>query len=119
MTSDKKKPKDRIALWRRATNLAIVNHSITHKGAFTMPKTELKSLFQRLREKLPESEASSTQQLLLAKIQYHIHEEGEENPEEPSLRESVEILLDEIEAEHPKSAAIAKNILETLASIGI
>jgi hypothetical protein len=84
-----------------------------------MPKTELKSLFQRLREKLPETEASSTQQMLLNKIQYHIHEEGEANPEEPTLRESVEILLDEIEAEHPKSAAIAKNILETLAAIGI
>ncbi|MDN3647323.1 DUF4404 family protein [Reinekea marina] len=84
-----------------------------------MPKTELKSLFQRLREKLPESEASPTQQMLMEKIQYHLHDEGEADPAEPNLRESVEILLDEIEAEHPKSAAIARNILETLAAIGI
>ncbi|MBU2864188.1 DUF4404 family protein [Reinekea forsetii] len=84
-----------------------------------MPKTELKSLFQHLRERLPESEASPTQQMLMEKIQYHIHDEGEADPAEPNLRESVEILLDEIEAEHPKSAAIARNILETLAAIGI
>jgi hypothetical protein len=84
-----------------------------------MPKTELKSLFQRLRENIPETEASATQQALLNNIQYHIHDEGEADPEEPTLRESVELLLEDIEADHPKSAAITRNILETLAAIGI
>lgn len=84
-----------------------------------MPKQELKSLFQRLRDHLPEGEASAQQKMLLDKIQFHIHETDEPDPIDPSLRNSVELLVDDLEIDHPKSAAVAKNILEVLAAIGI
>ncbi|MDX1340920.1 DUF4404 family protein [Reinekea sp. G2M2-21] len=84
-----------------------------------MPKQELKSLFQRLRDHLPEGEASAQQKMLMDQIAYHLHDEGSPDPVDPSLRSSVEALIGDIETDHPKSAAIAKNILETLASIGI
>jgi hypothetical protein len=31
----------------------------------------------------------------------------------------VQTLIEDLESDHPKSAAVAKNILETLAAIGI
>ena len=57
--------------------------------------------------------------MLMDKIDFHIHSDDEPDPEEPNIRESVELLIDDLETDHPKSAAIAKNILETLAAIGI
>lgn len=84
-----------------------------------MPKKELKSLFQRLRDHFPEGDASVQQQMLMEKIAFHLHEDGSPDPVDPGIRDSVELLIEEIENEHPKSAAIARNILETLANIGI
>lgn len=84
-----------------------------------MPKTELKSLFQRLRDHVPEGEASAQQQALINTIEYHIHDENEPDPAEPNLREAIELLIDDLEADHPQGAAVARNILETLANIGI
>lgn len=84
-----------------------------------MPKKELKSLFDRLRENLPEGEASAQQKMLMDQIAYHLHDNDTPDPIDPSLRDSVELLIDDIETDHPKSAAIARNILETLAAIGI
>ncbi|TCS44071.1 DUF4404 family protein [Reinekea marinisedimentorum] len=84
-----------------------------------MPKQEIKSLFQRLREHLPEGEASAQQKALLDQIQYHVHNIDQPDPEDPTFRESLESLIADIESDHPKSAAIARNILETLAAIGI
>lgn len=84
-----------------------------------MPKKELKSMFQNLRDHLPDGEASAQQRMLLEQIAYHLHEEGEPDPVDPSIRDSVEMLIEDIETDHPKSAAIARNILETLAAIGV
>jgi hypothetical protein len=84
-----------------------------------MPRKELKSLLERLREHLPEGEASAQQKMLMEQIAFHLHDEGSPDPVDPSIRTSVETLIDDIETDHPKSAAVARNILETLAAIGI
>lgn len=84
-----------------------------------MPRKELKSLLERLREHLPEGEASAQQKMLMEQIAFHLHDEGSPDPVDPSIRTAVETLVDDIETDHPKSAAIARNILETLAAIGI
>jgi hypothetical protein len=84
-----------------------------------MPKKELKSLFQRLRDHLPEGEASAQQKMLMEQIAFHIHDDGSPDPVDPSVRSSVEMLIEDVENDHPQSAAVARNILETLASIGI
>lgn len=84
-----------------------------------MPKQQLTSLFQRLRDHFPEGEASAQQKMLMEQIAYHLHDEQSPDPVDPSIRDSVELLIEDIEADHPKSAAIARNILETLAAIGV
>ena len=84
-----------------------------------MPKQQLTTLFQRLRDHFPEGEASAQQKMLMDQIAFHLHDQGSPDPVDPSIRDSVELLIEDIEADHPKSAAIAKNILETLAAIGV
>lgn len=84
-----------------------------------MPKKQLKSLFERLREHLPEGEASAQQKILMDQIAYHVHDVDSPDPPDPSLRDSIELLIEDIEQEHPKSAAVARNLLETLAAIGV
>jgi hypothetical protein len=84
-----------------------------------MPKDHLRALLERLRASLDESETSPQQKELLAKVEYHIHNADEPDPEEPSLRETVEMLIEDLSVDHPRSAALARNILESLASMGI
>lgn len=84
-----------------------------------MPRQQLTSLFQRLREHFPEGEASAQQKMLMDQIDYHLHDVDSPDPVDPTVRDSVEMLIEDIEVEHPKSASIARNILETLAGIGI
>ena len=84
-----------------------------------MPKDHLRSLLERLRENMDETEVSEQQKELMAKVEYHIHNEGEPDPEEPTLRETVEMLIEDLSVDHPRSASVARNILEALASMGI
>ncbi|MFG1497300.1 DUF4404 family protein [Saccharospirillum sp. HFRX-1] len=84
-----------------------------------MADQELRSLMERLRATMDESEVSEQQRAMLEKLEYHLHNEGEPDPEEPSLRESVEVLIEDLSVEHPRSASVARSILEALASMGI
>ena len=84
-----------------------------------MADQELRSLMERLRATMDESEVSEQQRAMLEKLEYHLHNEGEPDPEEPSLRESVEVLIEDLSVDHPRSASVARSILEALASMGI
>lgn len=84
-----------------------------------MPKDHLRALLERLRATMNEGDVSPQQQELLARVEYHIHNEGDPDPEEPSLQESMEMLIEDLSVDHPRSAAVARNILESLASMGI
>lgn len=84
-----------------------------------MADQELRSLMERLRATMDESEVSEQQRAMLEKLEYHLHNEGEPDPEEPSLRESVELLIEDLSVDHPRSASVARSVLEALASMGI
>lgn len=84
-----------------------------------MADQELRSLMERLRATMDESEVSEQQRAMLEKVEYHLHNEGEPDPEEPSLRESVEVLIEDLSVDHPRSASVARSVLEALASMGI
>lgn len=84
-----------------------------------MADQELRSLMERLRATMDESEVSEQQRVLLEKVEFHLHNEGEPDPEEPSMREAVEVLIEALSAEHPRSASLARSVLEALASMGI
>lgn len=84
-----------------------------------MPKDQLHEMLNRLRETMDEGKPSPQAVELLNKVAYHIHNEGEPDPEEPTLKESIEMLIEDLSVDHPRSAAVARNILESLANMGI
>ncbi|MHA7879431.1 MAG: DUF4404 family protein [Saccharospirillum sp.] len=84
-----------------------------------MSKDQLHSLLNRLRETMDEGEPSPQAVELLNWVEYHIHSDGEPDPEEPTLKESIEMLIEDLSVDHPKSASVARSILESLASMGI
>lgn len=84
-----------------------------------MPQTTLKNLISRLHDNFGDDLSSPQQQQLMQKMQSYAHDINEAEPIQPNLRESVELLLEDIEEQHPSAAAIAKEILEVLGNIGI
>lgn len=82
-------------------------------------KQEVQTLLERLRSTMDESQISEEQKALLRKVEYHIHNEDEPDPAEPSVRESLETLIEDLSIDHPRSAGLARSLLETLAAIGI
>jgi len=84
-----------------------------------MASQDLNNLLANVRKHLPEGEISEQQKALLQKIQFHTHEEGTPDPVEPNVIQSVEMLIDELEADHPLGVAAAKKLLQALNAMGI
>lgn len=84
-----------------------------------MAREDLSNLLHDLRQHLPEHEATDQQKALLDEIEAHIHAPSEPTPTDPTLADAVTLLVETAEQEHPKTAAVARSILETLAGIGI
>lgn len=84
-----------------------------------MPKQKASALISDLHERFGDDVVSAQQQNLMAQLQAHIHEIGEEDPVEPSFLEAVEVFLNDIEEDHPQAAGVVKQLLDTLKNIGI
>jgi len=83
-----------------------------------MPKQQAKKLFSDLEVHL-DSEVSDAQRTLMQQVKNHIHAENEPEPSEPDLQETLELLLLDIEQNHPKAAIVVREILKTLGDIGV
>ena len=84
-----------------------------------MPKARAAALITDLHERFADDETSPQQKELMAQLQAHIHELGENDPVEPSFIDAMELLLADIETDHPKAAAVTRQLLETLRNIGV
>lgn len=77
-----------------------------------------KKLFSDLETHL-DSDISDSQRELMQQVKNHIHTENEAEPSDPNLQETLELLLLDIEQQHPKAAIAIKEIIKTLGDIGI
>ncbi|NRB38435.1 MAG: DUF4404 family protein [Pseudomonadales bacterium] len=68
---------------------------------------------------LEQSSPSALQQQLMQQIKVHSHNLDEEEPITPNFTDTAELLLEEIREDHPKSAAIIKEVINILANMGI
>jgi len=84
-----------------------------------MAKATLQNLISTLHEHFGDDISSPQQQQLMQRMESHLHDLGEEDPIEPTFRETAELLLDDIEEQHPKAAAVTREILEVLSNIGV
>ncbi|MFT5421214.1 MAG: hypothetical protein ACI9D5_001969 [Candidatus Endobugula sp.] len=87
-----------------------------------MVKHTTKNLFSDLQaslEKNPNDELSDSQRALMQQVHNHLHRSDEPEPQDLSLNETLELLLLDLEQQHPKAATLVKEILKTLENIGI
>jgi hypothetical protein len=84
-----------------------------------MPRATLENLMSNLHERFGDQLTSVEQQQLLAKMQQHIHNMDQHEQVDPDFEETVNILLQDIESEHPQAAAIARSIIEVLQNMGV
>jgi hypothetical protein len=81
-----------------------------------MPQKHLDNLMTRLHETFGSSEVSPQQQQILDSMRLQLNGNS---LDKPSLQDSANLLLEELEMDHPKAAAILREIIETLGHIGV
>jgi hypothetical protein len=84
-----------------------------------MPKVKIEGLISSLHEQFGDDLTSPQQKQLMDSMQQHLHAWGENEVPDPTFNESLEMLLEEIEDDHPKAAATIKQILQILGDMGI
>ncbi len=84
-----------------------------------MPKKLAENLISQLHDTFAGAETSAQQALLMQNLKDHMHHWDEPESPDPTLADTVELLLDEVGQDHPKAATIIKQLLETLKNIGI
>ena len=83
-----------------------------------MPKQHIEGLLGQLYEKFADSYTSPQQEAMIAQMQSELAEwEGPKPPE--TFVESADLLLQEIQEEHPKAARLLQEIINTLNNIGM
>lgn len=84
-----------------------------------MPQQKIHALISDLHERFADDLISPQQLDLMNQLKAHIHEKGEAGPVDPSLVETVEVLLTDIESEHPVAAGILRQVLDLFKNMGI
>lgn len=84
-----------------------------------MPIDNLKALITDLHNSFGDDETSPQQQQLMQQLQIYVHDIDTAEPAPPGLIESAEILLEEMEEDYPKTAAIIRQVINTLGNIGV
>jgi len=84
-----------------------------------MPIDNLKALISDLHDSFGDDETSPLQQQLMQQLQMYVHDVDAAEPVPPGLVESAEILLDEVEEDYPQTAAIIRQVINALGSMGI
>lgn len=83
-----------------------------------MPKRHIEGLITQLHDKFADSETSPQQEAMLARMRSQLAEwEGPKPPAD--FFETAEMLLQEMEEEHPKAAGLVREIINALNSIGV
>ena len=83
-----------------------------------MPQQHLENLITRLHGTFGDTNTSPQQQQLLDDLRNHL--DGKPvSSDKLSLKDSANLLLEELEIDHPQAAGILREIVETLGRLGI
>lgn len=80
-----------------------------------MPKQQFDHLMSRLHDSIAPGQTSDLQQVLLADLARHANTPGST----PDAHKTANVLLEELSAEHPQTAAILQEIIVTLGRMGL
>ena len=83
-----------------------------------MPKQHIEGLLGQLHDRFADSDTSPQQEAMLAQMQSQLAEwKGPKPPAD--FEETAELLLQEIEEDHPMASKIVREIITTLGNIGV
>ena len=84
-----------------------------------MSKAKIENLMTELHDRFGELEPSPQQERLLAELQTHMHETTEGVKSDLTPLETIELLLDNLGGDHPRAAAVLRELMDTLKNIGV
>ena len=84
-----------------------------------MPGDNLKALISDLHDSFGDDRTSPLQQQLMQQLHNYAHDIDQAEPVQPSLVESAEMLLVEMDEDYPHAAAIIRQLINTLGNNGI
>ncbi len=84
-----------------------------------MPQEKIRALISDLHERFADDLVSPQQQALLQQLQAHMHEMDAAEPADPNFLDTADMLLAEIETDHPVAAGILRQAMELLKNMGI
>lgn len=84
-----------------------------------MPEQKMEALMSELHELFGDQKPTPQQEQLMRNLEQHIHNVGEPDTERLNLVESLEVLIEDIEADHPRSSAVLREILARLRDMGV
>lgn len=84
-----------------------------------MSQEKIEGLISQLHERIGDDETSPQQARLLARLQGQLIGNEETNPGDGDPRKTAEMLLDELDEQHPKAAMVLRDIIENLHHIGL
>jgi hypothetical protein len=83
-----------------------------------MPKQHIEGLISQLHDKFADSDTSPQQEQMLAQMRSQLADwEGPKPP--ATFQETAELLLEELEEEHPTAAGIIAEIIRSLNNMGV
>ena len=83
-----------------------------------MPKQHIEGLISELHDRFADSDTSPQQEAMLAQMKSGLAEWEGPKPSE-DFRTTAERLLQEMEEDHPRTAAVVHEIINTLNNIGV
>lgn len=84
-----------------------------------MSPEKAQSLISQLHDLYGTDETSPEQRRLLADLERHVHTRGSAEEPDPVPLETLENLVEEMAAEHPRTATVMRQLMETLKNMGI
>lgn len=85
-----------------------------------MPQQKAQNLISQLHDLYGDDQPSEAQQRLMDQLEMHIHPKGTKDQYgEPVPLDTLEYLIEDMAAEHPRTTAVMRELLETLKNIGV
>ncbi len=85
-----------------------------------MPEQRAQNLISQLHDMYGDDEPSEQQKRLIEQLEMHVHPKGTKDQYgEPETLDTLEYLVEDMAVEHPRTAAVMRELLETLKNIGV
>ena len=84
-----------------------------------MSQETIQTLISDLHNRFGDDLSSPQQQELMEKLQLHAHNFDEADPVDLDFKDTINMLLQDIEVKHPQAAEIVRKLMETLNNMGV